>query len=327
MKYIKKTYGGYLPLELSKNAEWYFGKNVLSFNSFKAAITYLLNSRRIDTVYLPYYYCPSIVKALKNYKCLINYYHINNEFKPIDVRFTKNSIVVLVNYYGVNEINKDEYSDERIIYILDNAHSFFEKPIKKNNIYNIYSPKKFFGVPDGAYLIGSKINCNKEIIKPSFSYKYMSYLCSSYEKGTNFAYKQKKKVDEILDKNYAGMSFLSHGLLQNINYENILKIRKRNFGILSKKLDKYNELAFSKSFPAYAYPLLINKGKKIKKKLIKMGIYVPTLWKNEYSERMYNDFEKHITVDCIFLPIDQRYNDYDMHYIVKIVEELINGNT
>ena len=36
--------------------------------------------------------------------------------------------------------------------IIDNAQSLFAKPI--NGVYNVYSPRKFVGVPDGCYVVG-----------------------------------------------------------------------------------------------------------------------------------------------------------------------------
>ena len=55
-----------MPLELNEGKERFDDyKGRLSFNSFKAAICYLINSRGIKDIYLPFYYCPSTIEAIK----------------------------------------------------------------------------------------------------------------------------------------------------------------------------------------------------------------------------------------------------------------------
>ena len=89
------------------------------------------------------------------------------------------------NYYG----NATESKIKKIFkkyknLIIDNCHAFFSKPIK--NAYNCYSTRKFFGVPDGAYLIKNGINF-KGNIERDISYNNCDQLIKQLDKGVNFA--------------------------------------------------------------------------------------------------------------------------------------------
>ena len=64
----------------------------------------------------------------------------------------------------------------------------------------------------------------------------------------------------------------------------------------------------------------MNVGKNIKDKLIKEKIYVPTLWK---QSDIANDFETYLAENSIFLPVDQRYNDEDILFIIEITIKLL----
>ncbi len=54
------------------------------------------------------------------------------------------------NYFGIKDEFITSLSKQVSNLIVDNAQSFFSNPIE--NIDTFYSPRKFFGVSDGAYL-------------------------------------------------------------------------------------------------------------------------------------------------------------------------------
>ena len=68
--------------------------------------------------------------------------------------------------------------------IIDNCHSFFEKPIMEKRFFNVYSCKKFFRVPDGAYLIGEDIAVRNT--KEVYADEKAGYLIECLEHGTNY---------------------------------------------------------------------------------------------------------------------------------------------
>ena len=68
------------------------------------------------------------------------------------------------------------------------------------------------------------------------------------------------------------------------------------------------------------YPLYINNGNEIKKKLQERKIYVPTLWPDVYKLCDKTETEYQMAENIIPIPVDQRYNVDDMKYIVNEIK-------
>lgn len=326
---LKASYGGFLPLELNPGIEWFdqYKQNCRSFNSVKAGLDCLIRKMGIRELSVPYYYCPSTTQAIRNAGVHVHFYHINNQFMPEPSVWEDGRPILLVNYFGILEkqIDKQIQSHKDNIIILDNAHAFFAQPHFAGNLYTLYSAKKFFGVPDGAYLVGKNVKPHEE--KPEYAADYLHYSAVTFEQGTNVAYREKKAVDNMLSSHYAGMSILAHGLLQNVDYQRVRNRRTENFYWLWQYLQKVNELEFWETTPAYIFPLLCKNGRQVKKKLIEKSVFVPTLWSGENLLNHGNEFEIHMSCDAVFLPIDQRYSKEDMQYLVRLIKELVGEDT
>ena len=316
-----KEYGGFLPIELafSNNDNGYYAKyNLISFNTVKAAISLIKKELKLDNILVPYYLCPNVIGEIqKNFS--VSFFNIDKNLLPV-LEGIEGKLVYLVNYFGTMDKKILQYVRKHsdTFFIIDNAHSFFCKPILRDNVINLYSCKKFFGVPDGGYLISSrKINSP---YKNSYSSSISHYLIKSLEEGTNSCYIEKKEVDDFLNSNYSGISIFSQKLLSSIDYKKIKRIRKRNFEIYNKAFADINKIKCEHGSVPYLYPL--NVGRDIKKALVEKRIYVPTLWNMNVDEKNI-EFEMTLKNNTIFLPLDQRYCKNDIEYIVGTVKELL----
>ena len=318
---MNKEYGGYLPLELRKGNEFFEGLPLKRFNCGKAAINFVLTNKRFKKLYIPYYLCPNVLKELESHGAEVVYYNINNDLMPERILDEESSCIYLVDYFGVmdNKVKDLANSMKHASIILDFCHSFYCEPIIKKNVYNVYSAKKFFGVPDGAYLITKGLNGKEETY--SFSSDYSDYLIQSLEHGTNYCYALKKEADKIIGGNYGTMSILAKRILESIEYESVKKIRKQNFKIYDSCFGKINIIKAEVESVPYMYPL--NVGKSKKKELVGEKIYVPTLWSGTLDDSFKGTLEYKLSDETLFLPVDQRYNDEDIIYICKTVKKYI----
>lgn len=321
----QKEFGGYLPLELNSGKEMFeqYNEHLKRFNSVKASLAYVIGIEKPTKVLIPYYYCPSTIEALQRIDVEIVFYHISDDLQPEKLPDEKKTIILLVDYFGIKteEVSKVAKEYRRATVIIDYAHSFFAEPIFQKNIYNIYSARKFFGVPDGSYVVAENIlSCMEQ---PCTSYGYAGYLLHAYETGVNSAYLEKKEADEVIASKYTCMSKLTIGLLQNVDYESVKRKRISNYKVLHQLLGDVNELSIPEECPAYQYPLLPDiGGKKMKMELVKCKIFVSTLWKGKDLLEKGNDFERNMSDNAIFLPIDQRYDAEDMKYLTQKVLEV-----
>ena len=317
----KNEIGGYFELELNlgKN-EWH--PNALKLNSGRYCLQYILQAKKYKKVYLPYYICDSVLQPIKNENVSYEFYSINENFEPIFDGIVKDDECFLyVNYFGINEKNVEKIVLKHKNVIIDNTQAFFNFPFKNTDTF--YSTRKFFGVPDGAYLYISKdlsIHLHKEI-----SLNRMDYLLKRIESSANDGYNLFRNNESYFDTcGLHEMSKLTETILGSIDYEKCREIRNHNFLYLHEKLSKYNDLDIDLDNlnGPMVYPFM-NYTPNLRDKLIENKIYVATYW-NEVKDRVNeHSFENKFVDYLIPLPIDQRYDFVDMSIIIEAIESLI----
>lgn len=309
--------GGYMELEKIDGNEYY--ENAITLNTARNALKYLIFAKKIKTILIPNLLCDTVEFICKVNGVKVNHYEINSNFIPqIDGNFDKNEYLYFVNYYGLfdnNELKKWKNLYSNII--IDQAHSFFQKPLINTDV--IYSCRKFFGVPDGAYLFTNK-KCNL-FLSMDKSYRRMKHILGRFEdKNANKYYSFFRKVEDSFENiPLRKMSLLTHNLLRGINYRKVIEIREKNYKYLSNAFDNKNKLILTKARGLYCYPLYVEDGIEVRKRLQEAKIYVPILWK-ENGNCIYNEIERDYAINILPLPIDQRYTEKDMEKIIKIIK-------
>lgn len=316
---MNKEIGGFFEIEdISKTTSFEHHKDALPLNLARNALSYLIVSRNIRKLYIPIYLCDSIKKTCEKEKCEYELYRINKSFLPVfDKKLGSNEYLYVVNYYGLlsdKEILQLKHKFERVI--VDNVQAFFKKPIE--GVDCIYSCRKFFGVPDGAYLYtDSKLNC---AIPVDDSSKRMKHLYGRKKDGASNHYEEfVENENSFCELGLREMSPQTHSILRAIDYKKAKKQREKNSLFLNSKLKDYNNLSLKKSFfnGPYCYPFFIEHGKVLRDKLIKSNIYVPTLWPN--IDATNDSLEMSLSQNLLPIPCDQRYLRKDMKRIVDII--------
>ena len=320
---MKEEYGGYLPFEghIEKDFFSVYGEeNVIRTNSGKAAIYYALKMMDIHSIHVPYYFCGSVFKMIQNTGISIKRYYLDEHLCPVLDNIGEDEGIILVNYFGCMNKRIKEILDRYKNIIIDQTHSFFSAPVFREDIFNVYSCRKFFGVPDGGFLVGMNL---KDIqLKQCKISDHFLYLVKSFEYGTNSSYQEKLQSDSFFMDNYCAMSNLTRTMLSSIDYQYIADKRKKNFEALHKKMSKYNIFKLEEpEDPLYLYPFLPSEN--IKRALIDRKIYVPAIWRELVCQDFYGTIEYEMSEKGVFLPVDQRYDIEDMEYIADIVIGLL----
>ena len=73
--------GGYLEFETFNGPEYHTG--AIRLNSGRNCLAYLIETRRIQNIALPYLICSSVIDICKKNNVKIHFYHISEDFKPI----------------------------------------------------------------------------------------------------------------------------------------------------------------------------------------------------------------------------------------------------
>lgn len=309
--------GGYFELELRKGEHYH--QDALRLNTARNCFEYILLARKYTKVYIPYYTCEVMLQPLNKHHIAYEFYHINESLEPVEIIQLGNSEAFLyTNYFGLKqscvEYLASIYQSQLIV---DNAQAFYAPRIA--GIDTFYSPRKFFGVPDGGYLY---TDCLLDIeLEQDKSYLRMQHLLQRIDEGAESAYSIFRKNDDSLDNQpIRWMSKLTEKLLATIDYEFVAKRRINNYLLIDKKIKCKNTLCFD--LPENAVPMVypyMTETKELKKKLIFNKIFVATYWSNVIEWSTPEMLEYKYANRLIFIPIDQRLNDMDFNFIESFI--------
>lgn len=315
-----KEIGGYFGLERISGEEYY--PDAIPLNTGRNALLYLLKARNIKKLYLPYYLCDCCSDVCRKHGYKYEYYHIDKDFRPVfDKELSDGEYLYIVNYFGrtsTNEAAKLKAGYGNVIF--DNVQAFFSKPA--DNMDTIYSCRKFFGVPDGAYIYTDAVI--GEEIETDRSAGRMKHILGRFEGLASDYYDDFRQSDESLyDLPLRSMSPLTHNLLKAIDYNAVSRQRKANYAILQNALGGKNMLDAPAPDGPYCYPFYCKNGTQIRRQLAEMKIYVPTLWPNVPLTDGVSELEKDYTANILPIPCDQRYDTFDMECIVRNIESIL----
>ncbi len=314
-----KEIGGYIELDT------YHGKmlheDAKALNCGRHCLTYLIRSRKIERMLLPCFICDSVINVCRKEGIRIRFYSVNDQLHPIIQSSQQKEWVYVVNYYG--QISSCEIKELKKMYknlILDNTHAYFQSPTE--GVDTIYSCRKYFGVPDGAFLYSS--SRLEENLKESISYSYMNFLLGRYEKTAKEFYEQYRENNDRFDNEpLMAMSKLTKNLLRAVDYIEVKIKRTKNFKYLHERFWEINYLKLIPYDGAFMYPLYIRNGRNIRNALSEQGIYIPVLWPEVYTRCGEGSLEYDMAQNILPLPIDQRYGYKEMEKMYNMISCLL----
>lgn len=299
-----KAIGGYLELECGRVPQYY--ADGIYTNLCRSAIRYVVRALGIKKIHIPYFTCHTVPNALRAEACEIVPYRIDSTFMPI-ADFPENDFILYNNYFGVLGQHVDVLASRYPNLIVDNAQAFYSKPKGRAAVY---SPRKFFGLPDGGILVGRDI---PNIPLPSAtSWSEMAHLLKRIDLGAQAGYGDFRASDERLaNAPVMAMSKLTAALMGNLDYDFVATKRKTNFNYLHKSLRSNFPFAQVSDDVPLVYPLLTD-NPSLRTILIHEKIFVPSYWPGvQCCDRL--------DVRILPLPIDQRYGIEEMERIVEVL--------
>lgn len=312
-----KEIGGYIEFDT------FTGKMLhddgIKLNCGRNALEYLIISKGIKKLLFPKFMCDSCDEILKRNNVYVRYYSIGIDFKPLSVDRDEDEFLYIVNYYG--QLSNDYLLSLGDNVIVDNAQAYFNEPIDGTD--TIYTCRKFFGVSDGAILYTDKLIDTP--LEQSESFQRMLHLLGRYERTASDYYGvfTDNEKQFFYDKLMA-MSKLTNNLLHGIEYEFVSNRRRENFQYLDKQFRSINKLDLTVPNGAFMYPLYINNGAIIRKKLQAEKIFIPTLWPSVFEICEESELEYDMAKNILPIPIDQRYGIDDMNYLIGEIQKCID---
>ena len=315
-----KAIGGYLQLQLPEKHEFY--PSLIKLNTGRNALEYLLTVNNYSCIYIPYFTCEVLLEPIKRLNLTYHFYTLDKNLDPvIDFKIEPTECFLYTNYFGIKQATIARLREQVPNLIIDNSQAFFSRPLP--GLDTFYSCRKFFGVPDGAYLqtnIVGNFRLEKDV-----SFHRVTHLLQSIDQPIENGYESFVQNNDVLSQNpIRQMSALTEIMLKSIDYQECRKIRSRNFNILHTALEKKNKLMIDIDHAdgPLCYPLLVEK-ESVKKKLISKRVFVPVYWPNVFRWTTSRMFENYLATHLVSLPVDHRHNEEDMSRIVNYLDQIL----
>lgn len=312
--------GGYFELELRKGEHYH--KGAIRLNTARNSFEYVLRARGYKKVYMPYYTCDVMFQPLNKLGVEYILYHIDDSFEICNLpNLNDGEAILYTNYFALKqsyiEILANTYGSKLIV---DNAQAFYAPRI--DGIDTFYSARKFFGVPDGAYLY---TDCYlQDEFEQDISLERMNHLFKRIELGAEAGYADFRKAEKSLDNQpIKRMSKLTEEILGSIDYSTIAKKRVENYTFLNRHLCKRNciNLEFDNKCVPMIYPFLSN-DERIRRMLLNSKVYVAKYWKSVLDDCEVSEIERRLVEDILPLIIDQRYELDSMTKIITLIKDI-----
>ena len=317
---MQREFGGYLPLELPRGQELYTGPGVLRLNCGRNAICAALRDAGAKKVYLPYYNCNTVYDAVTRAGFAVERYTLDKDRLPVCPALGEGEWLLYVNYFGIatqEALAEVKRRWPRVIF--DNTQAFFAAPLMDADSYNVYSCRKFIGVPDGAYLVHAGLTDGQ--YPADTSWQNAAFLFRCIDESVNGAYADSLANEGRFDGAIRGMSPSTRRILASVDYAALRRCRRANYEALHAVLGAHNALPCPASADAMIYPFLC-RADGLRRRLIEHKVYVSQWWKYLLDILPADSVEADYSRWLLPLPIDQRYTPEDMQALAALVLQL-----
>lgn len=322
---MKDAIGGYFSLELKDMQPFHKAENSLSLNTGRNCLEYLLEVNDYKLVYIPYFTCDVILEPFKKLSIPYQFYSIDENLEPIfDFdSLEENEAFLYTNYFGLKDDYVELITSRYSNIIIDNAQSFYSMP--QNGADTFYSPRKFFGLPDGGYVYSNK-KLDIDLVEDQTSIDRMGHLLKRLAFDAETGYEDFRSNDESLnDQSILKMSQITKKLLASIDYDIVKRRRTENFGFIHNELSKSNKLASliekAEIIAPLVYPYWVKNGTELRAKLQRNRIFTPIYWSNVLTSCDKDSIEFDFAINIVHLPIDQRYDKRELKFISEYIYE------
>ena len=273
----------------------------------------ILQTIRPRRVHLPFYICDAAIAPLNATGTPYEFYPIDPRLcPPPDLAVDDGDVLLVVNYFGLLGRLVDDLAralGRRVV--VDDTQAFFREGAAGGWSFN--SARKFFGVPDGAYVYGP---LSIGALPPS-DLTDCDHLITRLEGEDARAWDQFKRHEARIGIEPRAMARLSSRLLGAIDMLRAQEIRRANFAALQMRLGSINRLELALDTAAVdagpmCYPFLADRSVD-RTLLAEHGVFVPMLWPELASRPgAAFDWERELACRLLPLPIDHRYTAADM---------------
>lgn len=302
-------------------------------------------------VLLPAYTCDTVITPFKELGWECHYFSLgknlrmNRESVKEIFRQYQCSLIVVHPYYGM-ELNEEEADLLKELHalgskiVVDVTQGIYTMQELDFVDYYVGSYRKWFKVPDGAFLKSSQgleniqhpLEENEDFVSTQKRAMYLrgSYFVSQNQQEKDVSIKLNKEAERMVDHKITPhkMSTFSYSILKNNNeFIESQKQRIENYRFLHENISKIREVGLVcedmgevKTAPLY-FTIYVQDRRALQSTLAEAHIYAPVIWPVVYDEVLIDNNVDYIYKSLLAIPIDQRNSQEEM---VRIIETITN---
>jgi hypothetical protein len=321
--------GGYFGLESVVGSGLSWIDDTIGYQSARSALAAILEVIRPENVWVPNYICGAVNDTLKSVAKNVQRYSLTDALGvPDSLRLGPADLLICVDYFGMNAdaVNRaiDRLGVERTL--VDASQSLFFR--HRAGSTTIYSPRKFFGVPDGGLLQASRRPPVPHEAIEAESMMRSQHLLYRFAGLIDAGYKKFREAEASLSGCApVAMSRLTGALLSSIDVNAAAERRVGNYLHLSTLLRAAGLEVPRLSFDAVPLccPVRCNNAHYVRNELAARRIYTPTYW----SDAIIPDDDLialRLRDKTVYLPCDQRYEEHDLFRVANSIIEITEAS-
>jgi len=322
MPSCEQEIGGYFELEAASSRPGHdathLGSELIRLNSGRNCLRAVLISSGVRRIYLPDYLCETLVQAVRSCAVEPVFYQIDDQLRPrTAITCGDDELWLGVNYFGLMSQAVISDAGQTPRYVADNCQAYFAPPV--TGAISFYSPRKFFGVPDGGYLVGTTIGT----WPGDDSRGRMDHLLIRSRQDARTGYPAYQAHEEIFaDLPVRAMSALTQTLMATVDAAAAAAQRVANYRLLNAALAEENDLSSAVTGDETSVPLVypfLNTAPDLRAALNRAGVFAASYWPDCLKRSECGPSASHLARCLTALPIDQRYGPDQMKQIIGLV--------
>jgi hypothetical protein len=303
----------------------------------RSALYAIAHAAQLSQVWLPSFVCEAVVEPFRMTGTTIRFYPVDGELmvhiKELDLR--EGDAFLLVAFFGIvppADLYRHLNSAGAIV-IEDLSQALFAQP-NPLATYSVYSPRKFFPVPDGGVVV-SKIQKTGEWPQDEvkdyerhgqFLEAVEAYASRSlFEAGVNESlnwHPHFQASEKLMSTGLQKISnFTRWFLLFAADWESEREKRIRNYDYLATRLPQFTLLKRAPGDVPLGFPLVCENRDILRQRLFEEKVFPPIHWVIDGFVPATFQESHALSKRIMTLPCDARYQCDDLERMAKIIED------
>lgn len=312
--------------------DWTKGARVVTACTARAALARLIAHRKPRNVWMPAYICHELASVADPRS--LRFYPLDDELSPdievLQCSLEAGDLVVAVDYFGRPPGPRfRRFAAERsdIVWVEDRAHALWlaDEPWSD---WQLFSPRKLLGVPDGGLLITRRDHILPEPITgrtdTAIMIPELMRFEDQMETENTVWYSAFLAREQSLTTKAFPASRLTRCLLERIAIRRLIADRQRNYAFLFSKLP---ELAIWKTLTdgiaPFGFVIRVDDAGALAARLASERLFCARHWATLPSDAKVFWREHAMSRQLLTLPCDHRYSEGDLERLVKMVARFV----